>query len=76
MKKSLPALEEAITNTEYKKIQILAHGIKGSSANFRIDTLQEIGTKLENMAQEKNTHYDYRGDFFQIQKIIEGIKLR
>jgi len=75
MNTSLPSLHEAIKNKDYDKIQILSHGIKGSSANFRLENLQELASKLENMAKEKNNSYNYLKVFLEIDEIVKGIKI-
>jgi len=75
MKKSIPDLEDAIEILDYKKIQILAHGIKGSSANFRMENLQNMANELENMAKNHNTQYNYYYIFKNIKAIVEYIEV-
>ena len=75
MKKSIPDLEDAIEILDYKKIQILAHGIKGSSANFRMENLQNMANELESMAKNHNTQYNYNYIFKNIKAIVEDIEV-
>ena len=75
MKKSIPELEDAIDIVDYKKMQILAHGIKGSSANFRMENLQNMASELENMAKNHNTEYNYKYIFKNIKAIVEDIEV-
>jgi CheY-like chemotaxis protein len=67
MKGTLSDLEQAIQNKEYKKIGLLAHDIKGSSGNFRIDFLQKNANEMESMAKLENSTYNY-------EKVLESIK--
>ncbi len=75
MKKSMPELKNAINIKDYKKIRTLAHSIKGSSANFRLEILQEKANELEIMARGENTRFDYTQVFTAIKKIVEDIKI-
>jgi len=75
MKKIIPELREAIVNKDYKKIALMAHSIKGSSGNFRIDSLQNISSKMEKMAKKRDEGFDYLGSFLSIKKQIEEIKI-
>jgi len=56
-------------------MQILAHGIKGSSANFRMDELLKMANKFEQMAKENNSEYNYEETFKSIKKIVEEIAI-
>ncbi|WP_455755631.1 ATP-binding protein [Sulfurimonas sp.] len=76
MKKSIPELERAIDEKDYQKMQVLAHGIKGSSANFRMDDLLKITDEFEKMAKQNNSEYDYKGTFENIKKLVEEIAIR
>ena len=69
MKTQLPELTEAIKNKDYKKIALNAHSVKGSSGNFRIESVQHDAGEMELMAKEKNDDYNY-------EECLESIKLR
>ena len=75
MTKTIPELENAVDSMDYKKIQILAHGIKGSSANFRMENLQNLAGKLESMAKNNDSHFNYQENFELIKSILEDVKI-
>ena len=75
MKKTLPELQNAIQKRDYAKIALMAHSIKGSSGNFRIETLQDNASELEKMAKAENSEYDYREVYKTIKKRVEEIKI-
>ncbi len=75
MHKLLPELSEVIETKNYKKIALLAHSIKGSSGNFRIESLQHTSSEMESMAKNNNENYDYKGAFEEMKKRIDEIKI-
>ena len=75
MQTTLPALQNAIIRKEYKKIALMAHGIKGSSANFRIEFLQKSASEMEKMAKEEREDYDYEGIWALMKENISSIKI-
>jgi CheY-like chemotaxis protein len=75
MKKTLPELQNAIKQKDYEKIALTAHSIKGSSGNFRIESLQSQASELEQMAKSENSEYDYMALFKQIKERVEEIKI-
>ena len=75
MQKILPELLEAIEAKEYKKIGLLAHSIKGSSGNFRIEELQKSASEMESMAKSQNSEYNYKEVYIKIKEKIERIKI-
>jgi len=75
MKKVIPELQNAIKKRDFKKIALSAHSIKGSSGNFRIESLQLNSSEMEKMAKAENSEYDYDDTFEDMKKIIEGIKI-
>lgn len=76
MDKVLGELKVAIGEKEYKKISLLSHSIKGSSANFRIEILQNLSTEMEQNAKEKNSKYDYESNYAQMYEFMKGIEVR
>jgi CheY-like chemotaxis protein len=74
MNKLLPDLKDAIEKKEYKKIAHNAHSIKGSSANFRIEILQNSASEMENMAKNEESTYDYDANYLIIKQRVEEIK--
>lgn len=75
MQKILPELKEAIIVKEYKKIALLAHSIKGSSGNFRLEEIQEESAKMELMAKNQDEKYRYDGAFEKIKERLDKIKI-
>jgi len=75
MDTTLPELQEAIEQKDYKKIALKAHSIKGSSGNFRIDELLKMSTEMEQMAKSNDKEYNYEFVFEKIKRRIEDIKI-
>jgi len=75
MAKQIPELENAINLKDYKKIALIAHSIKGSSGNFRMESLQEITAKMERMAKNEDAEYDYENAFKIIKEMVAKIKI-
>ena len=75
MDKQIPDLQEAINVRDYRQIALNAHSIKGSSGNFRLESLQKNASEMEKMAKDKNTEYDYEKVFLEIKERISKIKL-
>ena len=75
MAKQIPDLENAINIRDYKKIALIAHSIKGSSGNFRMERLQDITSVMESMAKEKNNDFDYESEFEKITKIVSKVRV-
>lgn len=75
MNTTIPELQNAILHKDYKKIALLAHSIKGSSGNFRIESLQKDASEMETMAKNKKSSYDYENIYETMKKTIESIKI-
>jgi len=75
MNKQIPDLDHAINIKDYQKIALIAHSIKGSSGNFRMEILQDITANIEKMAKEKNSKFDYKKEFLKIKNIVSKIKI-
>lgn len=58
-----------------KKIALIAHSIKGSSANFRLEELQNSAAEMEKMARDKSSEYHYETVFEIINQIVQAIKI-
>ena len=59
MDQLLPELEAAIETTDLEVIARLGHTIKGSSANFRMEAIQNLARRMEEAAAENDGTYDY-----------------
>ncbi|QFR48778.1 response regulator [Sulfurimonas lithotrophica] len=75
MSKMLPELKVAIKDKNYKDISLLAHSIKGSSANFRIDFLQTLAYDMEKNAKSEKENYNYDEVFDEISKYLQEIEV-
>ena len=75
MQKNIPELKDAIKTKDYANIALIAHSIKGSSANFRLETLQNNASEMEKMAKTKSSDYDYETAFEFIKERIDNIKV-
>jgi len=75
MHKTLPKLAEAINMKDYKKIALLAHSIKGSSGNFRIEILQEVSGEIETKAKEEDGSYEFEESLMLIERRVESIRI-
>ena len=74
MDESLEKLHEAINAKEYEKISKLAHSIKGSSANFRLDEIQNIAHEIEKSAKRSDETFDYEKFAGKIEELYKRIK--
>jgi len=75
MTKQIPKLLDVIKTKEYKQIALIAHSIKGSSGNFRMEYLQEKASLMEDMAKQLDAKYDYEKLFYEIKEIVDEIKI-
>ena len=75
MNEVIPELKNAITCQNYTQIAHLAHTIKGSSGNFRIQELQELASQIEFQAKKENRMFGYLESLKKIEKIVLKIKI-
>ncbi len=75
MKQQIPELQNAIKVRDYKKIVLNAHSIKGSSGNFRIESLQNNASEMERMAKNENSEYNYEEVFDKIKLRVQEIEI-
>lgn len=75
MQKQIPELYDAIQAKDYKKIALIAHSIKGSSGNFRLEEIQEESAKMELMAKNADGKYKYEAVYEKIKERLEQIKI-
>lgn len=76
MAKQVPDLQSAIKSKDYKQIALIAHSIKGSSGNFRLESVQEESAKIEKMAKAEDKKFDYEESYEKIKSTLEAIKIR
>ncbi len=70
MKKSFPILSSAIESANFNKISLEAHSIKGSAANFRFKTLEELAKSMELKARKEDRDYDYKKALDEMEAIM------
>jgi HPt (histidine-containing phosphotransfer) domain-containing protein len=75
MSKQIPEMEDAIKSRDYKKIALIAHSIKGSSGNFRLEEVQDDSSKMEKMAKNRDSDYNYEAIFEKIKNRLSKIKI-
>ena len=75
MYESLDELKEAIASREYKVIGHLAHSIKGSSSNFRIEKIVEMAYELEKASYAKESDFDFESVYDAIVEAFNQIAL-
>ncbi len=75
MQTTIPELQNAIKRKDYKKIALMAHSVKGSSGNFRIESLQRYSSEMEKMAKSENSQYEYKKIFQEMKNILDAIKI-
>ena len=73
MVESLEELKEAIEERDYKVIGHLAHSIKGSSSNFRIEGIVTLAYELEKAAYAKEDTFDFETVYEGIVKEFDSI---
>ena len=75
MQESLVELESAIRKRDYKVINHLAHSIKGSSSNFRIEALVSLAYELEKAAHQEDEDFEFEKVYEEIVKTFETLKV-
>ena len=73
MQESLVELTEAIKLKDYKVIGHIAHSIKGSSSNFRIEALVALAYELEKAAYAKDETFNFRAVYEEVVLAFEAI---
>jgi len=67
-----PELRRAALASEYAALARAAHALKGSSANFRLETVQNGAAELELAAVERRTDFDYGGALARLEAELEA----
>jgi PAS domain S-box-containing protein len=68
-------LAHAINAEAYASIAKVAHSIKGASANFRMEEVQQMARELEEAATAKRKRYDYQGMYERIFSELGKVKI-
>ncbi len=75
MAESLEELKEAIAEQDYNIIGLVAHSIKGSSSNFRIENIVDLAYELEKAAHTKESMSDLEHLYNEIVKEFKSIDM-
>jgi PAS domain S-box-containing protein len=75
MKQSLQALQEAVMEHDLKRITLLAHSIKGSSGNFRLETMTQLAERIELAARADKAGFDYEAQYTKLVESFEMLHL-
>ena len=73
MGESLEELKEAIEKRDYSIIALVAHSIKGSSSNFRMESLVSLAYELEKAAYAKESAFDFENIYDEMEKEFGSI---
>jgi HPt (histidine-containing phosphotransfer) domain-containing protein len=65
-RKDLGTMTEAMARSDYERVRILGHSIKGSGGGYGFDTLTELGAQIESAATV--------GDRAQVMHALERLK--
>ena len=71
----LTELENAINKRDMPHIAKIAHNIKGSSGNFRLEEIQKVASQIEQMAKELHEDFDYEAAFDILAKKYKAIEI-
>jgi len=75
MDQQLPKLLVAIEEIDFESISRLAHSIKGSSANFRLESVQNLALELEEAAYHEKRSFGYQECYARLLKEYQHLKL-
>lgn len=73
MEQTLQNLEASVEQADVKSIAQLAHSIKGSSSNFRLEAMTELAETMEHEARVRNLDFDYRAAYAQLRHYFEEV---
>jgi len=72
MAQTLEKLARAIAENDFRQIALLAHSMKGSSSNFRFETLTRLAETMEAAGRSGNAALDYRALLGSIAEAYEA----
>ena len=76
MERTLGELSRAIEANDFRQIALLAHTMKGSSGNFRFETLTRLAETMETGGRAGDAALDYRALFGRIAEAYEAAVAR
>jgi len=74
MHESLDELKEAISERDYKVIGHLAHSIKGSSSNFRIESIVALAYELEKASYAEDDSFDFNAVYDEMLEAFKAVQ--
>ena len=76
MEQTFGKLSRAVEANDFRQIALLAHSMKGSSSNFRFETVTQLAETMEAQARAGNAALDYRGLLERIDEAYEAALAR
>lgn len=74
MHESLKELEKAISERDFKRISHIAHSIKGSSSNFRIEAIVALAYALEKASHDEDAVFKYEETFETLMQEFQKVE--
>ena len=74
MHESLEELKEAISERDYKVIGHLAHSIKGSSSNFRIESIVALAYELEKASYAEDDSFNFNAVYDEMLEAFKEVQ--
>ncbi len=74
-KNELQTLAESLAASDFQKIQVLAHNIKGTGASYGFEDLTNLGAAMEESAKDEDTMALQR-DFAALEEYLSKVRLR
>ncbi|HHH73121.1 MAG TPA: response regulator, partial [Sulfuricurvum sp.] len=75
MQESLHALHEAVLEHDLKRMTLLAHSVKGSSSNFRLERMTQLAETIELAARADKAGFDYATHYAKLLENFEALNL-
>lgn len=75
MDQLMSQLKKAVALNDFDEIARLAHNIKGSSSNFRIESLHVLASAMEDAASSKIMTFDYMQIYSELKRELSKISI-
>jgi len=72
--KDIKTMEESLSIGDYETIQGLGHSMKGDGSGYGFDEITQIGSRIENAAQEENAD-EIRRQAGELLRYLENIEV-
>jgi len=70
----LDALDEAVEQIDYEKIEMASHTVSGTSATYLLNDSREIASKIEKASRKKKTNFNYKKEAKKLRDAISQEK--